>query len=122
MQQIVERFGPIQNDAPFLEGKLIKKNKFTLKQERCFRFFIDGQLKYYDPSTLEEKGTINLDKDSKLIQKGSDAYEIVLPSKQKIYHLISNIKKNSPPWSRNSSCDIKDWVEAIELIIQLKAL
>ena len=67
MQQIVERFGPIQNDAPFLEGKLNKKNRYFSKQERCFRFFIDGQIKYYAPSTLEEKGTINLDKDSKLI-------------------------------------------------------
>ena len=62
MQQIVERFGPIQSDAPFLEGKLIKKNRFLSKQERYFRFYIDGQLKYYAPNTQEEKGTIILDK------------------------------------------------------------
>ena len=64
MQQIIERFGPIQSDTPFLEGKLIKKNRFLSKQERYFRFYIDGQLKYYAPNTLEEKGAIILDKDS----------------------------------------------------------
>ena len=51
-----------------------------MKQERNFLLFIDGQMKYYHPTSGEEKGTINIDKDTKVIKKGKGEYQIALPS------------------------------------------
>ena len=47
-----------------------------MKQERIFRLFIDGQMKYFNPTSGEEKGTINIDKDTKVNKKGKGEYQI----------------------------------------------
>ena len=53
--------------GPFFSGNKIKSKLLSVKCPIEASFLIDGQIKYYAPDTLEEKGTINLDKDSKLI-------------------------------------------------------
>ena len=58
IQKLTKRFGPIEEKKPFLEGILIKKNKWFMNQERDFRIFISGLMTYYVPSTGEEKGSI----------------------------------------------------------------
>ena len=81
-----------------------------MKQERTFRLFIDGQMKYYNPSSGEEKGTINIDKDTKVKKKGKGEYQIVLPSQGKLYLLLNKDQTKCPAKSREFNCDIEDWI------------
>lgn len=45
-----------RNEA-ILEGHLLKKNKWFMKQERIFKLYTTGELMYYKPEKLELMGT-----------------------------------------------------------------
>ena len=48
----------IKKGQPILEGNLLKKNRWFMKQERRFMLFAAGEIKYYKGN--EEKGTMIL--------------------------------------------------------------
>ena len=93
-----------------------------MNQERSFQLFIDGRLTYNNQASGKEKGIIIIDKDTKFLNKGSGKYQIALPSKGKLYNLSGKDVKQCPEKTNECNCDIKDWAQAIELVIQLKAL
>ena len=64
----------IQNKQAVLEGLLLKKNKYFMKQERRFKLFATGEIKYYKGQ--EEKGCLMLSVDSKA--RKISRYEIEL--------------------------------------------
>ena len=44
----------IKSGKPLLEGNLLKKNKWFMKQERRFKLYANGEIKYFKGQ--EEKG------------------------------------------------------------------
>jgi hypothetical protein len=48
----------IKKGAPILEGMLLKKNRWFMKQERRFKLYATGEIKYYKGT--EEKGCLQL--------------------------------------------------------------
>ena len=52
-----------RENRPILAGLLLKKNKWSVKQERRFELYADGKIKYYKAS--EWAGTFELTKVSK---------------------------------------------------------
>ena len=64
-----------------------------MKQERNFQLFIDGRLNYDNRSSGKDKGTIIIDKDTKFWKKGTDKYQIAIPSKGKLYNLSAKDPK-----------------------------
>jgi len=46
----------LKKGTPLLEGILIKKNRWFMKQERRFKLFANGEIKYFKGQ--EEKGTM----------------------------------------------------------------
>lgn len=50
----------IKKGSPILEGNLLKKNKWFMKQERRFKLYATGHIKYFKGT--EEKGIMELQK------------------------------------------------------------
>jgi hypothetical protein len=69
-----------------LEGLLLKKNKWFMKQERLFRLFTTGHIKYFKGP--EEKGTMILTKESKARKISKYEVEISLGKHHKAYVLL----------------------------------
>lgn len=70
-----------------LEGNLLKKNKWFMKQERRFKLYATGELKYYKGQ--EEKGCLVLTKDSMARKISKQEVELTLnKSHRKTYILM----------------------------------
>jgi hypothetical protein len=67
-----------------MEGYLLKKNKYWMKQERLFRLYIDGTIKYFKKT--EQKGTMILKPGQRAIKDGTK--NISIPTDKKDYILI----------------------------------
>ena len=57
-QFIEQTYGPLNPDTPILVGQLVKQNRYSMKQERRFQLYTDGQIKYYHGDT--QKGLLIL--------------------------------------------------------------
>lgn len=96
--------------AVVLEGILLKKNKWYMKQERRFKLYANGQLKYFKDS--EQKGTMELTKDSSCKKISRYEIEITLPERgNKKYVLLQNDLTKCPVKSDKFSCLLDDWVD-----------
>ncbi len=82
-----------------------------MKQERLFKLFTTGQIKYYKGT--EEKGTMILGKDSKARKISKYEVEISLNKTHKSYILLQVELATAPMKKDNFSCLLDDWVEAI---------
>ena len=71
---------------PVLEGNLLKKNKWYMKQERRFKLYADGRITYFKET--EKKGEINLTKDSRARKVSRYEVELSIPSAKRIYILM----------------------------------
>lgn len=80
------RYGLVPYNEPILKGKLLKKNRFFMKQERLFELFTDGQIKYFNGT--EQKGTMILTPDAQARKISKSDIEISLPQCKKNYELI----------------------------------
>lgn len=75
-----------KDGKPVLAGKLLKRNRWFMQQERKFELFANGDLKYFKGS--DHKGTMVLTKRSKARKTGRTDFEIVLPDVGKLYKLV----------------------------------
>ncbi len=98
-----------------LEGLLLKKNKWFMKQERLFKLFTTGHLKYFKGS--DEKGTMILTKESKARKISKYEVEIFLSKGHKSYVLLQVELASAPLKKDNYSCLLDDWVEAINQVV-----
>ena len=80
------RYGLVPYNEPILKGKLLKKNRFFMKQERLFELYVDGQIKYFNGT--EQKGTMILTHDAGARKISKTDIEINLPQAKKNYNLI----------------------------------
>lgn len=96
---------------PILEGNLLKKNKWFMKQERRFKLFANGDIKYYKGQ--EEKGIMKLQKSSTARKISRYEVEITLHAGHKSYILLQVDLATAPPKQHGFSCVLDDWVEAI---------
>ena len=71
----------IRENRPVLSGLLMKKNKWSVKQERRFELFADGKMKYYKAN--EWAGTFQLTKTSKAIKISRFELEVKFGSAEK---------------------------------------
>lgn len=76
----------LKKGSPVLEGNLLKKNKWFMKQERRFKLFATGEIIYYKDQ--EKKGSMMLCKDSKALKLNRTEVEVTLNSNHKRYILI----------------------------------
>lgn len=60
-------------------------------------------------------------KRSKARKVGKSDFEIVLPDAGKTYKLIQVDQKKCPPKAQGYSCEIDDWVDAINFVIAYQA-
>ena len=106
-----------EDGKPILIGKILKKNKFFMQQERKFELYPNGDLKYFNG--IQQKGMMQLTKKSKVRKTGKIDFEIVLPEVGKTYKMIQLDAKKMPPKGEAYSCLIDDWVDAINFVIAL---
>lgn len=96
-------------------GNILKKNRYFMQQERKFELYANGDLKYFHG--IELKGIMVLTKRSKARKVSKTDFEIVLPDAGKTYKLIQVDQKKCPPKAPSYSCDVDDWVDAINFVI-----
>lgn len=60
-----------------------------------------------------------LTKKSRARKVSKNSFEIVLPDAGKTYVLISLEPKKCPPKAEGFSCDVDDWVDAINFVVAL---
>ena len=101
--------------TPILEGLLIKKNKWRMKQERRFFLYADGRVTYF--KDLEQKGTMNLTKDSKARKVNRYELEVTLPALKRTYILLQGDLNKMPQSKEGFSCRLDDWVDSINNVI-----
>ena len=97
-----------------LAGQLIKKNRYTMKQERRFELYWDGHLKYFDNKS--EKGSLTLTNDSHARKVGRDEVYLSVAGVKKDYVLVRKEPLKCPLKSKNFSCDLDDWLQAINFL------
>ena len=85
---------------------MIKRNKWYWKQDRLFILSQDGQLKYFDLDA-EQKGTILLTKETRILKKKAAHFEIINP--ERTWYLYSEDKQPEPI--------IDAWVAALTSVI-----
>jgi hypothetical protein len=76
----------IKSGAPLLEGNLLKKNKWYMKQERRFKLYANGKIIYFKGQ--EEKGIMELSRVSKARKVSRSEVELTLKDDHKIYILM----------------------------------
>jgi len=103
-----------------LVGKILKKNRWFMEQERRFELYANGDLKYYKGT--EHKGTMVLTKRSKALKTGRTNFEVVLPDVGKCYKLLQIDQKVAPPKGDGYSCQIDDWVDAINFVVSIQSI
>lgn len=69
-----------------LEGLLLKKNRWMMKQERRFKLYATGEIKYFKDQEL--KGSMQLSKDSSARKISRNEVEVKLNAVHKTYILI----------------------------------
>jgi len=104
-----------EDGKPVLSGKILKKNRYFMQQERLFELHGNGDLKYFHG--IEQKGIMVLTKRSKARKVSKTEFEIVLPDVGKTYKLIQVDLKKCPPKTLTYSCEIDDWVDAINFVV-----
>jgi len=72
--------------AVVLEGMLLKKNKWYMKQERRFKLYANGHLKYFKDA--EQKGVMELSKDSSCKKISRYEIEITLPNRNNKKYIL----------------------------------
>ena len=110
------RYALVEPGKPILTGLLLKKNRFFMKQERRFELFMEGEIRYYHNTEL--KGTMTLTGDARARALNRTEVEIVLPAHNKNYLLVAQDPSKVPPKSREFSCILNDWVEAINYVCE----
>lgn len=97
-----------------LEGILLKKNKWYMKQERRFKLYANGQIKYFKDAEL--KGTMELTRDARCRKLNKYEIEITLPKRDKNYTLVQHDLTKCPQKSDKFSCLLDDWVDCINSV------
>jgi hypothetical protein len=100
--------------VPILEGILLKKNKWYMKQERRFKLYANGQIKYFKDA--EMKGCMELTKDARARKLNKYEVEVTLPKKDKTYTLMQHDLTKVPMKTEKFSCLLDDWVDAINSV------
>lgn len=113
------RYACVETGKPVLEGLLLKKNRFYMKQERRFELYMDGVIKYF--AGTEQKGTMELTPNSQCRALNRTEIEIQLPENEKNYLLLAQDPSKCPPKTQNFSCQLTDWEEAINYVCQTLA-
>ena len=111
---IVQKFGEKKPYEPILEGALMKKNTWNYGQERQFALFANGQIKYFHMN--EERGNLILTKDSWARKISRGEVQLRIPGLKKDYILMAKDPKKCAPTTKNYSCNLGDWVEAINAV------
>ena len=107
----------IKQGMPVLEGNLLKKNRFFMKQERRFKLYATGHLKYF--SGQEEKGCLQLDETSVARKISKYEVELTLNKKHRKTYIFLQVElQKAPPKEANFSCHLDDWVEAINQVVE----
>ena len=79
---LVNKYGLNPEDnSEILKGRLKKKNRYGMKQERIFKLYMNGQLKYYADCKL--KGIIELTKSSKAKKVSNQEIILKVPENHK---------------------------------------
>ena len=112
-QSLKHKLLQVQPNEPVLSGKMLKKNKYLMKQERKFVLFLDGTIKYYKDD--EQKGTIQLEKGRRMIKDGKSSATV--PSTTKDFKLIQLADIGKEPKEERYSSLLDDWIEAINLVV-----
>ncbi len=113
------RYALVEPGKPILTGLLLKKNRFFMKQERRFELYMEGEIRYFHNTDL--KGTMKLTGDARARALSRTEVEIVLPLHNKNYLLVAQDPSKVPPKSREFSCILNDWVEAINYVCEMLA-
>ena len=72
-----------------LEGMLLKKNQWFMKQERTFKLFPTGEIKYYKTDGAKEQcGTFNLTVSAKARKISRYEVELSLPEINRVVVLL----------------------------------
>ena len=102
---------------PVLSGLLLKRNKYYVKQQRRFELFMDGTINYY--KNLELRGSLFLIPGTKAIKIGRNECTLRIPGARKDYQLLGKDPEKYPLKNRLFSCNIDDWVSAINSVVQI---
>lgn len=105
-----------RENRPILAGLLLKKNKWSVKQERRFELFADGKIKYYKSS--EWAGSFELTKQS--VARKISGFELeveFVPGKKKLNLSQVNLA-TAPQKIEFYSCVLDDWVEALNSVVE----
>jgi hypothetical protein len=103
--------------TPFLEGNLLKKNKFFMKQERRFKLYPTGEIKYFKGQ--EEKGCLKLEPRSKARKISRTEVELFINKDTKVYVFLQIDVDKMPKRTEGFSCILDDWVEHINRLVQM---
>lgn len=104
----------VEKGEPVLKGRLLKQNKFWMKQERDFILYLNGEIKYFKGK--DHKGTMQLVKGHRCIKDGK--LKATIDSKAKPFFLLQMPDISKCEHSDRYSCKIDDWVEAVNLVIE----
>jgi len=70
-ENVLQKYGIVNEDQPLLAGLLIKRNRYYMHQERHFELYTNGQLKYSN-ANKEEKGILILTWETKVLKVGKN--------------------------------------------------
>lgn len=101
---------------PVLEGNLLKKNKWYMKQERRFKLYADGRITYFKET--EKKGEIQLSKQCRARKVSRYEVELSTPNTKRTYILMQADLTTQPAKSEGFSCNLDDWVNAINDVVE----
>lgn len=85
----------ISQNMAVLEGNLLKKNKWFMKQERRFKLYATGEIKYYKGQ--EEKGCLVLSKDSYAKKISKHEVELTLNAQHRKTYMFLQVDLASAP-------------------------
>ena len=71
------------------KGNLKKMNEYYMKQVRMFVLSGNGEIKYYKNETLH-RGTIYLDRESRMVKTSKTSFEIVTPNRTWYLYEVEN--------------------------------